>query len=183
MGSVLGGLFGSGGTTTSTSVRELPGIFGGGREKAGQLGSQIEQLLGSQPGFLEQLRGELTQPSFGPQSASQQAILDSIIDLTQGQTATRGLGPATQGALGQAIAPTIAGFQQQRVGNLAQALGLEQAGRGQQLGGLLELAGLAAPQPLVTQRQTTKQPGLGTSILGGLAGGVGTGLGQRIAQP
>lgn len=217
-----------------------------GQERAGFGGLQqaigaLQQAAGGSPSFLGQLQQELSQPSFGPQSAAEQGLLSSILEQTQGQTAARGLGPATQGALGQAIAPTLAGLRQQRVSNLGQALGLEQAGIGQRLGalgqvaglqqagvglqqagigqrigaasqlgqlqqagigqrtgglaqllglqqagvgqrlgGLLELGGLSMPQIIAGQQQTSRQPGLGVSILGGGASGAAQALVKRL---
>ncbi len=165
-----GGFFGTGGTKSELQVKELPGIFGAGEDPS-RLATAAETLLGPQAGFLSQLQQELAQPTFGAQTAGEEALLSSIQAATQGATAARGLGPATQGALSQALAPTLVGLRQQRVGNLAQALGLEQAGRGQQIGGLLELAGLAAPQVIAGQKQVTRGPGLGASLLTGAAQG------------
>ena len=158
-GGSLGSLFGSdflggGGATGELQTRQFPGVFGS--PESADIASQLRGLI-SAP--------RETQP-FAPQSASEQAIIDSLIDLTQGQTATRGLGPATQGSLAQAIAPTLTGFRQQE----AQ---LGQQRRAADIGALLELAGLAMPQIIAGQQTRQTGPGLGFSLLSGAARGAG----------
>ncbi len=115
----------------------------------------MEELLGAAP----------ERQPFAPQTESEQAIIDSLIDLTQGQTATRGLGPATEGALAQSIAPTLVGFREAEAQR-----GLQK--RGQDIQGFLELAGLAAPQVIGGQVSKTTGPGIGGKVLTGVAQGL-----------
>lgn len=163
MGGVVKGLLGGGKSSSELQVKEAAGIFGEGekRKASKRLGTTLEQLLTASP----------EQQSFAPQSASEQAIISSLIDLTQGQTAVRGLGPATQGSLTQAIAPTLVGFRESEAQR-----GLQK--RQQDIAGLLELAGLASPQILAGQQSTQKGPGLLSGVLGGLASGFATGFGE-----
>ena len=166
-----------GGSTTKTKQFQLPGIFGAGAD-SGRLARGAESLLGEEPDLLGLLRSELTSPNFAPQTSSEQSILSSIMDLTGGRSAARGLGAPTQGALAQSIAPTLVNQRNARVSNLAQALGLEQGFRGQTLGGLLELGTLAMPQN-VFQPQIEQSGGILPGIAGiaGMASGLG-GLGS-----
>ena len=167
MGSTVGKLFGGGGTKSEFQTKELEGIFGTGekREASRRLGTTLEQLL----------TGAQEQQPFAPQTASEQAIISSLIDLTQGQTAVRGLGPATQGSLTQAIAPTLVGFRESEAQR-----GLQR--RQQDIAGLLELAGLAAPQVLGGQVSKTTGPGLLSGLLGGLTSGVGQAGGEALGS-
>lgn len=177
----IGGLSGSGafeggGTTSELQTKQFPGVFG--TPESGRIAGQLEALLGQgQSPFLQQFQQELG-GGFGPQTGSEQSLIDAIMSQTQGQTATRGLGPATQGALGTAIAPTLVGLKQQRLQSL---LGGAQAGlgqRGQTLGGLLELAGLAMPQIIAGQRGETTAPGIGRELLSGVASGIPAAVGK-----
>lgn len=158
MGGAVKGLFGGGKSSSKLQTKETPGIFGAGieREASRRLGTTLEQLLTAQP---EQL-------PFEPQTASELSILESLIDLTQGQTAVRGLGPATQGSLVQAIAPTLVGFREAEA-----TRGLQR--RQQDIAGLLELAGLSAPQVIGGQVTQSKGAGLLSGIFEGLFQGEG----------
>lgn len=140
---VLGGLFKA--PSTETQRQTLPGLFGTDPARGAKLGTTLEALLtGPQEGT-----------PFAP-SATQQQVLESLADFAQGQTAVRGLGPATEGAIAQAVAPTFAQFA---TGEQQRALGR----RGQDIGGLLELAGLAMPQTVLQQQQ--KPGGFGRELL------------------
>ncbi len=79
------------------------------------------------------------------------------MDITAGRGAVRGLGAPTQAGLAQTIAPTLAGMRQQRVENLMGARGQDIGVRGQDIMGLLELAGLTMPQVVGGQRGTGSQ--------------------------
>ncbi len=183
-------------TETAQSISQLlQGIFGG----AGEIPGQIGGLIGQQPQQIgqgaigQQLQGALTDPSFGV-SQAQQGLLDEIMSQTQGASAVRGLGPATQGGLARAIAPSLAGFRQQRIGNLLGGAGLEQqagqfgAGLGeqargtslqallQQLGlgtqGLTTAAGLMQPERITlgSRQETGGSPGIFGQLFGGSGG-------------
>lgn len=97
-----------------------------------KFGTLIEQAAGGRfqvqtPGapmseFTGPLQQALLNPQFGATSGSEQALLDSIIEQTQGASTLRGLGPSTPGAIAKNIAPTLVGLRQQNIGNLQQAL-------------------------------------------------------------
>ena len=89
-------------------------------------------------------------------------LLESLSGLTQGTAALRGLGPATPAALAQTLAPALVGLRQQRVGELQTGAGLDVQRRGQTIQGLLELAGLAAPQTV--GGNVSKQRSLGLQV-------------------
>jgi len=160
-----------GGSTTTIQKDTLPGIFQAGPDSA-RLAGQTETMLGQEPDLLGMLRNELMNPNFAPQTSSEQSILSSIMDLAGGRSASRGLGAPTMGGLAQAIAPTLANQRNQRVSNMAQALGLERDFRGQSLGGMLDLGTLAMPQNVfmpTTNQNMGILPGL-TGLMGGISG-------------
>lgn len=106
---------------TSTPVFEqFAGAFGEeGYGKSAELATMLQDLISS-PG------------DYAATTGSEQALIESIMDQTAGRGAVRGLGPPTQTALGQAIAPTLVDLSTKR--------------RGQDIGALAELIGLAMPQ-------------------------------------
>ena len=128
--------------------------------------------------FQNPLQQALLNPQFGATTSSEQGLLDAISSQTQGASALRGLGPATQGALAQNLAPALIGLRQQRVGNLQSALGqdlgfgIQQRGqdltargqdiqsilaeRGQTLEGLFELIGAVSPQVVGGQQSSSR---------------------------
>lgn len=148
----------SGSKSSSKFVtKQLPGLFGGeGGDVFGagrRIGGRAEEVLtgpAEQGAFQKPLEQAVLRPEFGPTSLAETNLLQSLSGLTQGTAALRGLGPATPAALAQTLAPALIGLQQQRVGQLQAGAGLEQQRlgqrRGQTISGLLELAGLAAPQ-------------------------------------
>ena len=155
-------------TETATRISQLlEGIFGGGGGGFNQPGAGFEAF-----------QNELTNPSFAPQTSSEQALINDLITQTQGASAIRGLGPATGGAVAQNIAPTLVQQRQQRLGNLFGGAQLGEQARGTDLRALLEglglSAGLAQPERIVlgSSQQTGGSPGL-FSQLGGFLGGTG----------
>jgi hypothetical protein len=179
-----------GGSKSSFQTKSLPGIFEA-QGSAKRIGASLEDILsGIQTGgqTQAQLQQETLRPEFGAQSASEQALLEQIMSLTGGKSAARGLGPATQGALAQDLAPALIGLRESRLGGLRGAAGIEQAGQAQAIQGLLELAGLAAPQVVGGQVSKTKGgvnlgglAGLAGSLIAGPAGGAaGQAIGGRV---
>jgi hypothetical protein len=106
---------------SSTPIfKEFSGAFGEeGYGKSSELANMLQSLLTS--------GGD-----YGAESGSEQNLLNSIMDQTAGRGAVRGLGAPTQGSLATSIAPTLVDMSQKR--------------RQQDIGGLLELIGLAMPQ-------------------------------------
>lgn len=182
-------------STSTFQVKEFPGVFG--TPESARIAGQAEQLLGATPyqtpeapslaGLLER---ELTQPSFAPTTESEQALLSQISEMTQGASALRGLGPATQASLAQTLAPALVQQRQQRVSNLQQALGGQlqqraqdiQSGLGigsqqaQTIALLMELAGMAMPQRIGGTTSTSTGP----SALGQIAAGAATGYASGL---
>lgn len=134
-------------TESELKVEQFRGLFdlpaGPGR-----IGGQLESLLGEgvRGAFGQPLEQALLQPEFGPTTASETAVLESLMDLTAGRGAVRGLGAPTQAGLAQTIAPTLVGMRQQGIQNLMGARAQDVGVRGQDIMGLLELAGLSMPQ-------------------------------------
>lgn len=150
----MGGSSGSSGASFPI-FKELYGAYGGQNKdfwgnptgfnesytKSADLAGQLEGMLsgaGNNP-FSQELSQALLNPSFGPTSSSEEALLSSIMDQTAGRGAVRGLGAPTQTALAQSIAPELIGMRQQNIQNLMGT-------REQNLRGLLDLVGLAMPQ-------------------------------------
>lgn len=151
--------------TTDFLVKQFPGLFG--TPEGARIGGQLESTLGG-PGFTsafsQPLEQALLSPTFGPETASEQALLGSIMDVTAGRGAVRGLGAPTQASLAQSIAPELIGMRQGRIENLlgaqSQDITAGLGGRGQNIGGLIELAGLAMPQLIGGSTGTGKSKGL-----------------------
>ena len=160
-----------GGSTTKTKQFQLPGAFQSGKDPR-RIATNLEDLLSrdinlsGQTQLFPTLMEELQNPTFAPQTSSELSILESIMDLTGGRSANRGLGMPTQGALAQSIAPTLANQRNQRVSNLAQALGLGRDFRGQTLGGLSGLLESSLPQH-VFQPQTKQSVGIIPALTAG----------------
>jgi hypothetical protein len=141
-------------------TQEFPGLTG--TQEGQQVAQALQGIFGGGPGRLgQQLGQELLAPTFGPTTQSEQALIDSIISQTQGETATRGLGPATEGSLAQAIAPTLVEQRQQRVSNLQAALDPQLRGREQDIAGLIGLGQLLMPQVVGGQKTTGFNFGVG----------------------
>lgn len=147
---------------TQLATQQFPGAFG--TPESRRVAQQFESLLQGGPTspFQGALQSAILQPSFAATGPEAQQIR-GIAQLVQGGSAVRGLGPATQAAVASAVAPAVAGLQQQRVGELQTALAGDiesQLGRrGIDIGGLAELTGLAQPQILTGQRGTSKGGG------------------------
>lgn len=144
---------------TRLGTLQLPGAFG--TPESRRIAQQFESLLqgGITSPFQGALQSALLQPSFAASGPEAQQ-LKGIANLVQGGSAARGLGPASQAAVASAVAPAVAGLQQQKVGELQSALSgdieAQLSQRGIDLGGLAELTGLAQPQVLTGQRGTSK---------------------------
>lgn len=137
-------------------------------QKSAQLSQGLQALLETPFGqtiFGPALEQSVLSPQYGPTTASEEAFLNSISSLTQGASALRGLGPATQGALAQNLAPALMQLRQQQIGNIGQAIGLEQAQRAQTLQGLLSLIELAMPQMIAGQKSKESHFGLDAYLL------------------
>lgn len=152
----MGDTFGGGSSTSQFQAQQFPGLFGAEDPTAGaRVGTTLESLLTTTPEALP----------FAPTTASEQELISSLINLTQGQTATAGLGPATQGALTQAIAPTLVDLREAEAQRGVTT-------REQDIGGLLGLSGLAMPQIVGGQVSQQTGPGIGASALTGLTAGL-----------
>ena len=150
--------------TTAFTTKEFPGLFGTTEGK--RIGSQLDRLLGSQSVFGQQLQEQLTAPTFQPTEAEKN-MLQSALSRAGGESAVRGLGPASIGAKAQTVAPIVQGLQGQRVSNLQQAFAQDvEAGAGQ-AEALLQLAELVMPQILAGQTGTGSN--LGVQVGGQIA--------------
>lgn len=106
--------------------KQFAGAFGEeGYGKSGELAGMLESILSG--------GGD-----YGAESGAEQNLINSLMDQTAGRGSVRGLGAPTQSGLAQAIAPTLVDLSQKK--------------RGQDIGGLLELIGLAMPQTVGGQK-------------------------------
>jgi len=145
---------GSGGQSESRPAPQgettEPGSFGRTAEDyysdSRRLSQMMENLLNQNSQLFGQLEESLLNPQYGPSTASEQALLDSVASQTQGASALRGLGPATQGSLAKALAPELANLRQKEIQNLLGGVGVESQRAGIDFAGLLELIGLATPR-------------------------------------
>lgn len=155
-----------GGQSSSFVTNTSPGSFG--REgdwyaPPERLSKMAESLISgaSTSPFSKSLEDMLLRPSYGPDNASETALLNSIMDLTSGRGAVRGLGAPTQSALAQSIAPTLVDLRQKDVQNLLGAGQENRATQTMQLQSLMELIGLAMPQLQSGSTSTGYSKGLG----------------------
>jgi len=94
--------------------------------------SQIQGILNPPASpFAGPLQQATLNPSFAPQGANQQAIINQILAQRQGQFNALGIGsaPGTQAAVAAAAAPALAKFQQQNIQNLQAGQRLNLQGR------------------------------------------------------
>ena len=144
----------------SLATKEFPGLTGtpGGQEVARRLAGIFRQ---GQGGIGGQLGKELLQPAFGPTTEAEQTIIENVISGTQGQSAVRGLGPATEIGLAQNVAPALAGIRQQRVSNLEAALDPFLGKREQDIAGLVGLGELLLPDIISGRKSSAVDFGIG----------------------
>ena len=126
----MGGSLGFNKSKSRPVVSSKPGLFGK-KEGRRAINEGIDfGRAGLFPGFEEgrnevglDLAEKLFNPQFGPDTASEKSLIDSIIAATQGNQATRGLNPSVE-AIASAIAPQLIQLRQQDIGNLQQQQGL-----------------------------------------------------------
>jgi hypothetical protein len=172
---------------TGLEVREFPGLFG-----TNELSQEVANLLGvdrpeGQAGTIGEVLGlgtagiigqgltQREQAPFGPSTQAEQDLLNSLMDITGGRTATRGLGAPTQTALAQTIAPTLVGFRQKEQDRLVQEQQIQQQQQAMQLQSLLELAGLSMPQLIGGTEGSARQFAMSIMAGGGKGGSMGGG--------
>lgn len=119
---------------------------------ANMLQSLITQGTGNYGAYSGALQQAITNPDFSTNSTSQQNMINSLMDQTAARGSVRGLGSPTSSSLATAIAPTLAGFQQQNVQNLMGARQQDLTSRGVDMSSLLELIGYAMPQIVSGQK-------------------------------
>ncbi len=149
-------------------TNKTPGSYGTtGYGPSSRLSKSAESLIsgGLTSPFSQSLEDSLLRPSYGPDTASETALLNSIMDLTSGRGAVRGLGAPTQTALAQSIAPTLVDLRQKDIQNLLSAeqqnLGATNTHTAMQLQALMELIGLSMPQTQSGNASTGSSSGYG----------------------
>lgn len=140
----------------SKTQQELESILGPSifaTEEGGRIAQQLEAILGGElpvSPFQAPLQAGLTQPGVvSPQEAD---FIRAVTGISGAATPGRA---ATAASLREALAPATTQFRRGQIGALQTALtGAQEAQLGQrglQIGGLAELAGLAAPQIIAGQ--------------------------------
>lgn len=147
--------------TSQPQFQTFPGAFGYG-QSAGLM-NQAQGIINQQSPYSGALQQSILNPQFGPATTAESNLLNSLMDLTSGRTASRGLGAPTQESLAAGIAPEMVGLQQSQIQNLMGGQGLTQALQGQNLNALLNMVGLAMPQ--VVGGNVTKGTSSGWKIL------------------
>jgi hypothetical protein len=71
--------------------------------------------------FSQSLENALLNPSYGARTGNEQALLNSLMDVTAGRGAVSGLGAPTQSSLATSIAPTLVSLNDQYIKNLMAA--------------------------------------------------------------
>jgi len=149
-------------TSTTTPQQSIfAGVFGTGEDDEAtrdsrRLAQNLEALLGGGTG------ADAT-TGFGPRSTAEEDLLDQLVNQANQRTSLRGLGPASGTDIAKSIAPVLLQLRQQEEENRLARGGQQLQGRGQTLQGLLNLIGLAAPQPIITEETDTS----GFALLGG----------------
>lgn len=161
----MGSISGSSGST-KPDIRTLAGLFDNAYSKGAQLGSSLESKSGLDFSW-KALRDELTNPNFNPQTSTEQGVAESTVSQAHGVSALRGLGRGSVAGVANALAPTLSAIRTQRVNNLREAMGLDIADVGTNMGNLLELAGLAKSGYIGGQDTEEKGMSAGISWGGG----------------
>ena len=136
--------------SSSPVFQEFPNAWGetgsAAAGRSGGFGNQAAGMIGSGTPYDKALQDAILNPSYSPTSASDQAVLNSLMDVTAGRGSVRGLGAPTQSSLAQAVAPQLVQNRQNQIqdllGGQAQAL----QGKGIDLQALLQLIGYGMPQ-------------------------------------
>ncbi len=114
--------------------------------RSSQFGNQAAGMIGTGTAYDAALESAILNPSYAPTSAADQSILNSLMDITAGRGAVRGLGAPTQTSLAQAVAPQLVQNRQMQIQNLMGGQGQALQSKGIDLQALMELIGYAMPQ-------------------------------------
>jgi len=135
----------------------IPGLFSEKKGRKFGLESLDFSRAGTFPGFEEgqnvigeELSNKFFNPSFGPDTASEQALLKSIMDLVKGDQATRGLGGSIE-SVAQAVAPNLIQLRQDDIQNLQQQDFLNQGSNSNAINNLLALMKSSFATPIVQE--------------------------------
>ena len=119
---------------------------------------------GVQSPFAKSLEDTLLNPQFGARTSSEQALIDSLMDVTSARGAVSGFGAPTQSALATSIAPTMVDMRNKNIEQLLGAKGQDVQAWQSQLQSLLELVGLSMPQIMGGQQSSEEQKSRGISF-------------------
>ncbi len=117
-----------------------------GYTRSGAFADQLAGMVGAGTAYDTALQNAILNPSYAPTSAADQSILNSLMDVTAGRGAVRGLGTPTQTSLAQAVAPQLVQNRQMQIQDLLGGQGLALQGKTIDMGALSELIGYAMPQ-------------------------------------
>lgn len=131
--------------------------------RSGAFGNQLAGMVGAGTSYDQALLNAVLNPSYAPTSAADQSILNSLMDVTAGRGAVRGLGAPTSTSLAQAVAPQLVQNRQSQIQNLLSGQGQALQGKAIDIGALSELIGYAMPQ--IAGGTTSSGSGKGIKIL------------------
>lgn len=173
---MIGNIFGQGGLggifdtqSPGFQTTSFPGSYQAGADPA-RLSKMMESLIGGGNPYASTLSGAINNPSYGPTNANEENLLNSLMSLTQGQSALRGLGPSTQEGMASAIAPTLVNLKEQNIQDILGAYGASTSNTGMNLQALNELIGLSMPQNV--SAYNPGQRSVFQSMLPGMASGL-----------
>lgn len=114
--------------------------------RSGAFADQLSGMVGAGTAYDTALQSAILNPSYAPTSAADQSILNSLMDVTAGRGAVRGLGAPTSTSLAQAVAPQLVQNRQSQIQNLLSGQGQAFQGKALDMNALSELIGYAMPQ-------------------------------------
>jgi len=165
-------------STSAPVYQQFPGATG--ETGYGTSNALFQQGVGTttqHSPYDQPLSNALLNPSYEPTSAAQQNMLNSLMDLTAGRGAVRGLGSPTQSSLAQSIAPTLEQMNQNQISGLTAARGQDITQQANIMQMLQQLIGLAMPQVVGGNQSQSSGSGYNFNVTapGGASGGSGKG--------
>lgn len=158
------GSFGTSKQKSDLTTKQFAGAYGNtGYGDSSRLARSLESLIGAPTSGMRGLEESIMRPQFGPTTASEGALLESLSSMTNANAALRGLGPATPSALAQSLAPALVDMRQRDVENQSNLAGRQMEGRGLDMNTILSLIGLVMPQVVAGQKSSGSSFNFGVS--------------------
>jgi hypothetical protein len=126
-----------------------PNVFGNtGYDASSSLASQTLQTALQPSVYSQPMQQAILNPDFSGSDPMQSALYRGLLDQTSGNSAIRGLGAPTQSAEMQTLANPMLAAGQQNISNLSTGRSQDITQQGATMQALLNLTGLAMPQPI-----------------------------------